>query len=203
MNSANRIGTEPVIESTAVGASSYVLTEPIALEYKTNNYSLSYWFETWGADAEYDLLYEVSNDTGTSKNWYRNTTLLVDGQTTTGSTYYVTGATKANPCVVSGTHGMSTGDYVVFSGFDAQDSEWAALQDISYYVTSLTSGTLSIDVDTSEFTDELPGTVSGTGIQHKLTFANISSPVLAKYIRFKVEEKAGNAGTVTLRVVTQ
>jgi len=62
----------------------------------------------------------------------------------------ITGATSANPCVLtSATHGFTTGDTVYLTTFTG---DWAALNGDRYEVTVTTGNAFEINVDTTSFT---------------------------------------------------
>lgn len=81
-------------------------------------------------------------------NWSVN--LLTGVVTFDNLTGTITAATSASPIVLtSASHGLVTGDTVVFSTFTG---DWAALNGIRYTVTRLGTNTFSIPVDGSGFT---------------------------------------------------
>jgi len=213
MNNSSQIRMHKVFDETAVVSGTYTKSVVIPLEYNTNNYTMSYVFECWGSGATFNMDYETSPD---SKNWYAGASTLVTGQTTSGTTFNITGGARANPTVFSGTTGFqggTSGEYVVFSALGGESapnetlgdlSDWASsFEGITFPVTS-TASTLTVDIDSSGFTQEYPALASGTAAMHFVSSANMSSQILSRFIRFKVEETSDtNSGNVTLYITTQ
>jgi uncharacterized phiE125 gp8 family phage protein len=69
----------------------------------------------------------------------------------------ITAITRANPCVISSTaHGVHTGDYIYVSGIvdNGPDGDMEeALNDKAFVATYLSSGTLSVPINTSGLTN--------------------------------------------------
>lgn len=179
------------VYNSSVGASSKEWTVPISLRDLTVPDSrMSVGLTYYGSNGALTLNYEVSMFE--ESDFYSMSTAVISGTAVTGS-FTVENATSADPCVISGTHGLSTDDYVMLPDM-GNDADWRKLGGDVFQVTSVDASNISLNgLDASSY-GAYDSTVSGTAykVYHNLT--NLD-PVDAPYIRFKLTETTGNAIT--------
>jgi len=196
-----KMKTHRLLTEESVGANASAYTVSVGLDTIANQDVFSAMLEVSGADATYNVAYEISPN---NKDWVTPSSASnVFSSASTGyATFVVTGVvTGSTTTTVSGSHGIDGTTTVRFSGFD-QDQEWQNIMHNSVYtVTSGSADTLTLTLDTSSL-DAYDTTTSGQCIPVAIDYLSFT-PVLAPWIRFKATETAGNAGNVTFAVTIQ